>query len=143
MNVEEIITDMARAWNAGDGAGWAAHFAENADFVDVVGRIQRGREVIATEHQKIFDTIYRGSHLDLWVVDSRELGDGILLVHTNSTLHVPTGPRAGDWHGVQTKIFRDGEILAFQNTGRTTLADFTKQDEELASLTPLEWQGKS
>ncbi|MFG3119530.1 SgcJ/EcaC family oxidoreductase [Streptomyces sp. NPDC048197] len=34
---------MTRAWNTGDGAAWAAYFAEDADFVDVVGRVQRGR----------------------------------------------------------------------------------------------------
>ncbi|QUG99740.1 SgcJ/EcaC family oxidoreductase [Saccharopolyspora erythraea] len=137
--VDEVLTEMARAWNAGDGTAWAANFAEDADFVDVVGRVQRGRDVIAAEHQKIFDTIYRGSHLEIWQVDSRPLDDRTLLVHTASTLRVPAGPRAGEWHGIQTKVFRDGEILAFHNTGRADLADFAHHDEALADRTPQEW----
>ncbi|MFS7875246.1 hypothetical protein ACEYXF_18230 [Streptomyces asiaticus] len=93
---------MTRAWNAGDGAAWAAHFAEDADFVAVVGRI--------------------------------------LLVHTVSTLRVPEGPRAGEWHAIQTKIVRDGKILAFHNTGRMDLADFVGDDEGLARRSPQEWR---
>jgi uncharacterized protein (TIGR02246 family) len=140
MTVDEVITEMARAWTAGDGAAWAASFAEDADFVDAVGRVQRGREVIATEHQKIFDTIYRGSTLEIWQVDSRPLGEDLLLVHTASKLRVPGGPRAGEWHGIQTKVFHKGQILAFHNTGRVDLADFASEDEDLASRSPQEWR---
>ncbi|WP_413105489.1 SgcJ/EcaC family oxidoreductase [Streptomyces sp. Inha503] len=140
MSVDELLAGMTRAWNAGDGAAWAAHFAEDADFVDVVGRVQRGRDVIATEHQKIFDTVYQGSRLAIRCLDSRQLADGILLVHTVSVLRVPGGPRAGEWHAIQTKIVRDGRILAFHNTGRTDLADFVGDDEDLARQSPQEWR---
>ena len=71
MTVDQVITELERAWNAGDGAAWAANFAEDADFVDVVGRVQQGRDVIASEHQKIFDTIYRGSQIVIRTVASR------------------------------------------------------------------------
>jgi uncharacterized protein (TIGR02246 family) len=124
--VDEIISELQRAWNAGDGAAWAASFSEDADFVDVLGRVQHGRDTIATEHQKIFDTIYQGSRLEIRKISSRTIGDDILLVHTTSTLRVPAGPRAGDTHAVQTKILRNGQILAFQNTIRTDLAEFAK-----------------
>ncbi|RZS44946.1 uncharacterized protein (TIGR02246 family) [Herbihabitans rhizosphaerae] len=143
MSVEDIIADMARAWNAGDGAGWAKHFAEDADFADVVGRIQRGRETIATEHQKIFDTIYQGSHLEYWVTDSRPIGEDILLVHTESTLDVPSGPREGRFEAIQTKVIKGDKIVAFQNTGKIGIANFTKHDSELEKLSPQEWRQKN
>ncbi|WP_216212170.1 SgcJ/EcaC family oxidoreductase [Amycolatopsis aidingensis] len=141
MTVARIIAELARAWNAGDGTAWAANFAEDADFVDVVGRVQHGREVIGREHQKIFDTIYRGSRLEIRELGSRPLAEGIRLVHTGSTLEVPAGPRAGSWRAIQTKIIRNGEILAFHNTGRDSLAAFTNEDEELSRRDPLDWQG--
>lgn len=140
MMVDEVIAAMARAWTAGDGAGWAASFAEDADFVDAVGRIQRGRQVIAAEHQKLFDTIYQASELEIRQVDNRALGDGLLLVHTESVLRVHRGPRVGEWHAVQTKVFRDGLILAFHNTGRVDLADVTQDNQELAQRFPQEWR---
>jgi len=142
MTVERIITEMARAWNAGDGAAWAAHFAQDADFVDALGRTQRGRDVIAAEHQKLFDTIYRESTLKIWQVDNRTIGDGTLLVHTASTLRVPQGLRAGEWHAVQTKVFQNGEILAFHNTGRVDMAGFLAHDQDLARLSPQDWHGE-
>lgn len=106
--VEEIIIELERAWNAGDGAAWAASFSEDADFVDVVARVQHGRDIIAKEHQKIVDTIYQGSLVEFRQVTSRTVGDDVLLVHTTSTLRVPTGPRAGDTHSIQTMILQKG-----------------------------------
>ncbi|MEV8634863.1 SgcJ/EcaC family oxidoreductase [Streptosporangium sp. NPDC051023] len=143
LTVDEIITEMQRTWNAGDGTGWAANFAEDAEFVDVVGRVQHGREVIAREHQKIFDTIYRGSRLEIRLVAVRPIGDGVLLVRTTTTLRVPSGPRAGDTHAIQTKIIRNGQILAFHNTIRSDIADFAQRDDDLARLSPLGWDASS
>ncbi|GAA2093501.1 hypothetical protein GCM10009801_60730 [Streptomyces albiaxialis] len=140
MNAEEILTGMARAWNAGDGAGWAAHFAPDADFVDAVGRVQHGRDVIGAEHQKIFDTIYRGSELELRLRDTRRLGEDVYLMHSTSSLDVPAGPRAGHWEAIQTKIVQDGLILAFHNTALVDLADVVHEDEELARRSPQEWR---
>ncbi|MEV7008134.1 SgcJ/EcaC family oxidoreductase [Streptosporangium sp. NPDC051022] len=143
LTVDELIAEMQRAWNAGDGAGWAANFAEDAEFVDVVGRVQHGRETIAREHQKIFDTIYRGSRVEIRKVAARPVGGDVLLVHTTSTLRVPSGPRAGDTHAVQTMVVRNGQILAFQNTIRSDMATFAKRDEDLARLSPLGWDRDS
>jgi uncharacterized protein (TIGR02246 family) len=140
MTVEEIVAELERAWNAGDGAAWAANFAPDADFVDVVGRLQKGRDVIASEHQKIFDTIYRASTLELWQTARRPIGDDVLLVHTASTLRVPAGPRAGDTSAIQTNVIRDGLIVAFHNTIRIDGAAFAGHDEELARRSPLGWR---
>ncbi len=139
MTVEEIITELERAWNAGDGAAWAANFAEDADFVDVVGRIQRGRAVIARESQNIFDTIYRGSTLKISLVSSRPIGDGLELAHTTTVLQIPAGPKAGEGRAVQTKLVRDGKIVAFHNTILTDIAAFARHDEDLAARSPQEW----
>ena len=35
--------------------GWALHCLPDVTFVDVLGRVQEGTTVVATEHQKIFD----------------------------------------------------------------------------------------
>ncbi|MEV6910496.1 SgcJ/EcaC family oxidoreductase [Amycolatopsis sp. NPDC051071] len=118
MTTEEIITALERAWNAGDGEAWAAPFAEDADFVDVVGRIQRGRATIARESQNIFDTIYRGSTLEIRQVTSRRLGGGFDLVHTTTKLSIPAGPLAGEARAVQTKLIRAGRIVPQHDPGR-------------------------
>jgi len=138
MTVDEVVSELERAWNSGDGDAWAARFAEDAEFVDVVGRVQQGRAVIAAEHQKIFDTIYRGSRIEIRAVSRRPVG-AALVVRTESTLDVPAGPRAGTTRAIQTKVFRDGEIVSFHNTVRIDGAAFAGHDEELAARRPLGW----
>ena len=60
-DIHEIIRQMEAAWNAGNSAAFAAPFAEDADFVDILGRHHRGRAAIEAGHRQIFETIYRGS----------------------------------------------------------------------------------
>lgn len=43
MDPERIVGQLADAWNDGAADRWAACFAPDAVFVDVLGRIQRGR----------------------------------------------------------------------------------------------------
>ncbi|MBF6331027.1 SgcJ/EcaC family oxidoreductase [Nocardia transvalensis] len=136
---QTMIEGLVRAWNTGDGAAWAAHFAEDADFVDVLGRLQRGRAEIARECQNILDTIYRGSVLEMREVASRPLGEDLRLVHTATTLQVPQGPLAGKLASIQTKVVRGDQILAFQNTIVKSMSEYSNGDPELASKAPLNW----
>ena len=140
MAIKALIKELERSWNAGDGTRWAANFTETAVFVDVLGRIQRGRGVIGSEHQKLFDSIYRGSHLEIAPLDSRPADADLVLAHTSSVLRVPTGPRAGDTPAVQTMLVDGGLIVAFQNTIRPELSGFAGDDEQLADLAPLGWE---
>ncbi|MFC3451705.1 SgcJ/EcaC family oxidoreductase [Amycolatopsis speibonae] len=139
MTTEETITALERAWNAGDGEAWAANFAEDVDFVDVVGRIQRGRATIARESQKIFDTIYRGSTLRIRQVSSRPLGGGFDLVHTETVMSIPAGPLAGEQRAVQTMLVQDERVVAFHNTIRGDIAAFTGHDADFAARSPQGW----
>lgn len=139
-SIESIVAALQRAWNAGDSTAWAANFADDAVFVDVLGRVQQGRHVIAQEHRKIFDTIYRGSQIAIWPIASRSVGEDRLLVHTRSTLRVPSGPRAGTTEAIQTKLLEDRLIQTFHNTIRTTMAGFADHDADLAHLSPMDWQ---
>lgn len=135
----DVVTRMQQGWNAGSGEEWAAGFAIDADFVDALGRIQRGREVIGVEHQKLFDTIYRGSTVEMSILDERRVRDGIILLRVASTLRVPAGPRHGEWSGVITLVIDGDEILAFHNTMHTEVAAFAAGDSDFADRSPLDW----
>src|SRR5215207_4666556 len=90
-----ILRRMEDAWNAADGAGFGAAFAEDADFIDIRGDHHRGRAAIAHGHQAILDTIYRGSTNRYELIDARPLGDAVLVALARATLRVPGGPLAG------------------------------------------------
>ncbi|MER6991837.1 SgcJ/EcaC family oxidoreductase [Saccharopolyspora hirsuta] len=126
MSVEQVLSGLQRAWNAGDASAFAEHFGVVADFVDVVGRHQRGRAEIARQHRWIFDTLYRNSTVEFQLLDEREVAPGVVLAHTTSTLRVPAGPRAGETRSIQTVVVQDGSITAFHNTIRADFDEFAR-----------------
>lgn len=130
------MAGLGRAWDRGDSAALAAYFAADADFVDVLGRRQKGRGVIEREHRALFDTIYAGSTCVFRVIASRPLGDGVVLVHSASTLRAPSGPRRGDTFATQTMVVTAGQVTAFHNTVQTDLAGFTGEAPDSARPTP-------
>ena len=118
--LESIVRQLEAAWNAMDGAAFAAPFAGDADFVNIRGEHFRGRSAIAAGHAAIFRTIYAGSTVHFTVEAARLLRLEVGLVHVRSVLHAPHGPLAGR-HGacfslVLTNEPGGWEIAAFHNT---------------------------
>jgi uncharacterized protein (TIGR02246 family) len=118
--LEHIVEQLETAWNALDGAAFAAPFADDADFVNVRGEHFRGRPAIAAGHAGIFGTIYAGSVNQYTVEAARLLRSEVALVHVHSRLDVPGGPLAGR-HEARFSLVctreRDGwRIAAFHNT---------------------------
>ena len=137
MTPEQMADSMTLAWNKGSGEGWGAHFDDDVLFVDVLGRTQEGRAVVAREHQKIFDTIYKGSVVKFTVIHQRPLADGLVFAVTFCVLTVPSGPRAGEFKTTLSFVSDGDKILALQNTQLADMSAFSKQDEDLAKLDPL------
>jgi uncharacterized protein (TIGR02246 family) len=117
---ETVVKHLEDAWNAADGAAFAAPFADDADFVNVRGDLHSGREAIAAGHDRIFSTIYAGSTVRYSVSKARELDDGVILAHVPALLKVPNGPLAGEINAlISLVLVRDGDehrIAAFHNT---------------------------
>jgi uncharacterized protein (TIGR02246 family) len=118
--LESIVRHLEAAWNAMDGAAFAAPFAGDADFVNIRGEHFRGRPAIAAGHAAIFRTIYAGSTVHFTVDTARLLRPEVALVHVRSVLDAPHGPLAGR-HGacfslVLTNEPGGWEIAAFHNT---------------------------
>ena len=117
---EAIVKQLEDAWNAADGAAFAAPFAPDADFVNVRGELHTGEQAIAAGHQGIFDTIYAGSTVRYEVRQARELTDGVILAHIDAVLNVPTGPLAGEIKALASIVLvGNGDtprVAAFHNT---------------------------
>ncbi|MEU5581676.1 MULTISPECIES: SgcJ/EcaC family oxidoreductase [Streptomyces] len=62
--IKEILLNMAKAWNAGDGAGYAAAFLDDATYISFDGQLAEGRQVIQDVHQMLFDGPLKGSKMD-------------------------------------------------------------------------------
>lgn len=88
---------MADAWNRGSGEGFAARFAEDADFVAFEGTQLRGRRQIASFHQHIFDTVAKGSRIEAEVKLIRFVAAEMAAMHSivRVTLRGETEPFPG------------------------------------------------
>jgi uncharacterized protein (TIGR02246 family) len=118
--VDQLVESMVSSWNARDSDGFAEHFHPDADFVDVLGRVWRGRDKIADIHRLNFASIHAGSRLQMIQLASQPLADGVAVAQLSAALWVPAGPLAGDTQATQTWVLTktggDWLIKAFQNT---------------------------
>jgi len=67
--LEQVVSRLESAWNALDGAAFAAPFATDCDFVNIRGEHFRGRDAVAAGHTALFRGIYAGSRNQLTLED--------------------------------------------------------------------------
>ena len=124
VQIESVINNLVDSWNRHDMAMYGAQFADDADFVNVLGMHWHGRSAIEEQHAVVHRTIFRDSILKVLDYSLRPLApDAILaLIRWEMTGHqTPPGVRFEKVrHGIITGIFVEREerwvIGAFQNT---------------------------
>ncbi len=120
----DLPARFAECWNAGDAAGLARLFADDADFVNVVGLWWRRRDDIERAHAYGFARIFAGARMRLLETRVRPLGD-TAVVHARWELtgqRTPEGAPAGTRRGVLVMVARrtatGWQAVAAQNTDR-------------------------
>ncbi|WP_223881067.1 SgcJ/EcaC family oxidoreductase [Nesterenkonia ebinurensis] len=83
---EEIADRFIQAWNRADAAALAALFAEDADFVNVVGLWWEDRGRIRQAHDYGFRKIFANSEMRVQRTKLRRLGESAAVVHIEWTL---------------------------------------------------------
>ena len=115
-NLEQIKT----GWNMKSGEALARPFTEDADFVVVTGTHLKTRAVIAAQHQRLFDTIFKDVELlDYAVEQIRFLRPDVALVHAigrRTDTADKTKTITGRISLVMLKNKGKWQIAAFQNT---------------------------
>lgn len=122
---EAIVPAIVDAWNARDAEAFAALFADDADFVNVVGLWWRTRDDIREAHAYGFDRIFSQSHMQAIETRVRKLSDAHAVAHLRWQLDgqlTPEGKPAGRRRGVFVLVCADTgsgwHIVAAQNTDR-------------------------
>jgi uncharacterized protein (TIGR02246 family) len=85
-SVKSVVASLAESWNRHDMMAFAAAFAENADFVNVIGMHWRGRQEIEAKHTVTHRTIFRNSTLRMVDQSVRFLSPSIALAHVSTEL---------------------------------------------------------
>jgi uncharacterized protein (TIGR02246 family) len=112
---------MLDAWGAGDGAGFAAPFRDDALFIGFDGSVVHGREQIAATHQELFDRWMKGSRLVAERTDVRFVGGDVAIVQTvGGTVLRGKAEPAPERDSIQTLVAVRGagawSFVSFQNT---------------------------
>jgi uncharacterized protein (TIGR02246 family) len=118
--LRDIVARLETAWNNHDSVGWTAQFADDADFIHILGGHFIGQESIERGHRAIFDTIYKGSTNKVTVEKIRPVGSDVALVFLFAELKVTTPGMPPMLNARPTMVvqrFADGwKIVTFQNT---------------------------
>ncbi|WP_343712673.1 SgcJ/EcaC family oxidoreductase [Inquilinus sp.] len=121
--MEDVPAAFILAWNRHDMAALAALFAEDADFVNVVGAWWRSRAEIGAAHVATHATIFKESRLEGEVAEITRLGPGVAALHVAWTLDglrgpdgTPAEPRQGILLLVLTEATDGWRIRIAQNT---------------------------
>ena len=90
-DVTRLLDIIASGWNAGSGTTFASAFADEADFINIMGLHARGREIIARGHDEILATIFRGTRMTAVVDSVRFLRPDVAAVEATLSLQRADG----------------------------------------------------
>lgn len=136
--IQAIVQDEQDAWNRGDAHSFAAHFAPDGSFTNIIGMQTYGVEPFFQQHQHIFSTIYKGSHNELKLGKTRFIRPDVAVADVDSTLShfvsVPPGTPLGSDGAVHTRL----QLVLSKDNGTWQIQAFHNVvlNEALASAPP-------
>lgn len=106
--IQSIIQDAQDAWNQGDAHAFAAHFAQDGSFTNILGMQTYGIEPFEKQHERIFSTIYKGSHNELKLGRLRFVRPDVAIADIDSALSkfvsAPPGTPLGSDGAIHTRL---------------------------------------
>ncbi len=127
-DVAQVMMERQVAgWNLMDAELWAADFADDSEFVNIIAMHFKDRAENVQRHAHLYETIFKGSTLGAEVLRVRRLTDDVALVHTRFSLrgHSANPPGIGNTKPgmlkthisfVLQRIDGDWRIVMAQNT---------------------------
>jgi uncharacterized protein (TIGR02246 family) len=121
--IRSLYFQMIDSWNKGSGDDFAAPFAEDVDLVGFDGTHLKGRQEIASFHQRLFDTFVKGSRLVGKIRNVRFLTPDVAIMHAvGGTIMAGQTDIEPERNSIHTLVVIKGNgnhkwsIAAFQNT---------------------------
>jgi uncharacterized protein (TIGR02246 family) len=101
--IRQALAEQAAAWNRHDAKAWVAAFADDAEFVNILGMLLQGRPEIERRHAELFAGIFAHSSVVVTTRKVTSLGDNGAVAETDYELRgyerLPPGIRATDADG--------------------------------------------
>jgi uncharacterized protein (TIGR02246 family) len=96
--IQQLLRELAEAWNRGDAKAYGARYLEDGTFTNVNGSFYVGREAFLRRHEEGFRGIYQGTSLALTTRELRFIRPDVAVVDIDvslSGLQAPPGVQAG------------------------------------------------
>jgi uncharacterized protein (TIGR02246 family) len=87
-SIYELVRVLEDAWNNSNSQRFASVFADDADFITVLGKHYNGRQSVDAGHRAIFDTIYKGSHCRYTLEGVRFIRPDVVVVFVRALLEL-------------------------------------------------------
>jgi len=120
--IRDVMDRFVAAWNRHDAHAFAAVFADDADFTNVLGMGASGRSKIEEFHVPVFATIFKNSHLTYDDIKIRFIRDDIAAVDVHWQMTGATDPQGNlrpERHGllnfVMSKDAGQWQIVVMHN----------------------------
>jgi len=65
--IQALVAEQVRAWNAGDATAFSLRFAKDGSFTNIRGTVFYGHKAFEDRHREIFSTFFKGSKLAMTV----------------------------------------------------------------------------
>ena len=106
--IQAVVQSQGDAWNRGDAEAFAAHYAEDGSFTNIIGQQLYGRAAFIAQHARIFSTIYKGSHNVFSIGKIKFIRPEVAIVDIDGALmganRLPPGMKAGDDGALHVKL---------------------------------------
>jgi uncharacterized protein (TIGR02246 family) len=119
--IEKLIEQENRAWNAGDAAAFSQGVAAECVFTNILGQVFVGKVAFEQQHARIFESIYRGSTLRQSIDHLRLIGSDVAIADTSVIVNVSAGSfgPARTLHTKLLQVFLRGDdrwqIVSYHN----------------------------
>lgn len=111
-SIQAVVRRLETAWTTGNGEAWGREFADDADFTVWFGMRVKGREAIALSHQRIFDTIYKNTRVEMHIAGIHFITADVALVDIDAWV-----TNKGEERGAQDAEVHPLIVMARSDTG--------------------------
>ena len=116
--VDQLLGEMAEAWNAGDARAYGARFCADVTFTNTDGTIDLGRDEVVRHAGEAFQGVLAGTKLSLVVRKLRLVRPGVAVVDIDLRISGMPVPPPGDSNGPGGELRTSLMLVLMAENGR-------------------------
>jgi uncharacterized protein (TIGR02246 family) len=97
--VDQLLGELAGAWNASDARAWAARYSPDGTFANTNGTLDLGRDAVVRTAEEAFQGVLAGTKLSLAVRKLRLIRPDVAVVDLDARVSGMAVPPPGDSNG--------------------------------------------